>query len=399
MAAAEPGISEDATIASNSRNDRTPAVELAGLKKGFRRADGAVVRAIDDVDLSVDPGEFIVLLGPSGCGKTTLLRTIAGLETPDEGRIDIAGRTRFSSADGISEPPERRGISMIFQSYALWPHMTVFKNVAYPLRSRSRMPRSEVASRVERALEQVGIGELAGQHPGQLSGGQQQRVALARALVSRDGLVLFDEPLSNVDAKVREQLRAELVQMQRELGFTAIFVTHDQTEAMELATRVAVVDRGKVAQFAPPHEIYHRPRSRYVAGFIGAINEFEGRVVSVDREAIAVDTPAGRIVSARTDADVAVGDDVVAIWRPERGHVGAEARGRANRWTCAADSAAFVGAHTEFGLRIGEQRVRVWSPRNEGIRPGDDVEVGVDAADVQVLPAKDSTGVQAEDAP
>ena len=219
-------VADDTHSGIDAGRDRSePAVRLSGLSKSFRRADGAVVRAIDDVDLDVEPGEFVVLLGPSGCGKTTLLRTIAGLETPDRGRIEISGRTHFSSERGIAEPPERRGISMIFQSYALWPHMTVFKNVAYPLQSRRRVPKHDIAGRVRRALAQVGIDELERQHPAQLSGGQQQRVALARALVSQDSLVLFDEPLSNVDAKVREQLRAELSEMQRELGFTAIFVT------------------------------------------------------------------------------------------------------------------------------------------------------------------------------
>lgn len=392
-------VADDTHSGIDAGRDRSePAVRLSGLSKSFRRADGAVVRAIDDVDLDVEPGEFVVLLGPSGCGKTTLLRTIAGLETPDRGRIDISGRTHFSSERGIAEPPERRGISMIFQSYALWPHMTVFKNVAYPLQSRRRVPKHDIAGRVRRALAQVGIDELERQHPAQLSGGQQQRVALARALVSQDSLVLFDEPLSNVDAKVREQLRAELSEMQRELGFTAIFVTHDQTEAMELASRIAVVDRGKVAQFGTPHEIYHHPTSRYVARFIGAINEFEGRVTMVDGDRVTVETSSGKIVSARQHAGVSVGDEVVAMWRPERGHLGDAALECANRWSCTVDAAMFVGSHTEFGLTSGDQPIRIWSARSERARPGDEVVVGVDPEDVQVLPATDSTGVQQEDA-
>lgn len=390
-------VTGDARRRVDGKLDTTvPAVRLSGLSKSFRRVDGAIVRAIDDVDLAVEPGEFVVLLGPSGCGKTTLLRTIAGLETPDRGRIEISGRTHYSSDEGIAEPPERRGISMIFQSYALWPHMTVFKNVAYPLQSRRRMAKHDIADRVRHALGQVGISELERQHPGQLSGGQQQRVALARALVSQDDLVLFDEPLSNVDAKVREQLRAELSEMQRELGFTAIFVTHDQTEAMELASRIAVVDRGKVAQFGTPHEIYHHPTSRYVARFIGAINEFEGRVTSVDGDRVTIDTKNGEILSERRHAGVTVGDDVVALWRPERGHLMDRVHERPNRWSCNVDAVMFVGSHTEYGLTCGDQPIRIWSARGEHARPGDQAVVSVDPEDVQVLPATDSTGVQQE---
>ncbi|WP_324278085.1 ABC transporter ATP-binding protein [Blastococcus brunescens] len=232
----------------------TPVVEVSNLVKRFRRESGAVVNAIDDVSFEVAAGDFVVLLGPSGCGKTTLLRAIAGLETPDQGAIRIGGRAVFSAADRVEVPPERRDISMIFQSYALWPHMTAFKNVAYPLQSRRgrKVAKDEIARRVRQALELVGVGELETQYPGQMSGGQQQRIALARALVNNDELVLFDEPLSNVDAKVREQLRFELVSMQRKLGFSALFVTHDQTEAMELAHRIAVLDSGRIAQFGTP---------------------------------------------------------------------------------------------------------------------------------------------------
>jgi iron(III) transport system ATP-binding protein len=372
-----------------------PAVEIVGLEKEFRRQDGARVRAIDKVDLRVDRGEFVVLLGPSGCGKTTLLRTIAGLEQADSGRIDIGGKTRFWSERGVAQPPEKRGISMIFQSYALWPHMSVFKNVAYPLQSRRRkLSRQDIRDRVDAALTQVGIPELAAQYPSQLSGGQQQRVALARALVSQDDLILFDEPLSNVDAKVREHLRVELAAMQRSLGFTAIFVTHDQTEAMELASRIAVVDRGRIAQVGTPHEIYHRPASRYVAKFIGAINEIEGRVTSVDAGGVVIETRHGRVVSTQPVIDIAVGDEVVALWRPERGHADAVEPDRANRWQAVVETAMFVGSHTEFALRAGDLEARLWSPRLESIAAGEQVWVSVDPQDVQVLPREDSTGVQ-----
>lgn len=372
----------------------TPAVRVTGLHKRFRREDGSEVLAINDVSFDVAPGEFIVLLGPSGCGKTTLLRTIAGLETPDEGTIRIGGRTHFDSSQGIAAPPERRGISMIFQSYALWPHMTVFKNVAYPLASRRgmKLSREQLAERVRAALTQVGIGELEGQYPSQMSGGQQQRVALARALVSNDNLILFDEPLSNVDAKVREQLRLELVAMQRRLGFSALFVTHDQTEAMELATRIAVVDAGRIAQFGTPHEIYSAPATRYVARFIGAINEIEGVVVEADARTTVLDTAHGRVVSHDASAGLVPGDAAVALWRPERGALGQSEPDTENRWAVTVEAALFVGSHTEYLVRKGDMTARLWSPRFEDVSPGEMVWTSVRPADVRVLPATDPEG-------
>ncbi|MCW4384624.1 ABC transporter ATP-binding protein [Salinibacterium sp. SYSU T00001] len=372
----------------------TPSVRVEGLRKRFRREDGSEVLAINDVTFDVAPGEFIVLLGPSGCGKTTLLRTIAGLETPDEGVIEIGGRTAFASQRGIAQPPERRGISMIFQSYALWPHMTVFKNIAYPLTSRKglRLSRADIETRVRTALAQVGIPELEGQYPSQMSGGQQQRVALARALVSNDDLILFDEPLSNVDAKVREQLRLELVSMQRKLGFSALFVTHDQTEAMELATRIAVVDSGRIAQFGTPQEIYSAPATRYVARFIGAINEIEGVVSAVESDHVVLDTPHGRVVSRDTSAGLLVGEGAVALWRPERGHLDTEEPNTVNRWRVTVDAAMFVGSHTEYLVRSGDMSARLWSPRFEDVASGSSSWASVSPADVRVLPITDGEG-------
>ncbi|MEV1128969.1 ABC transporter ATP-binding protein [Agromyces sp. NPDC049794] len=370
----------------------SPTVAVRGLRKRFRREDGSIVAAIDDVDLAVEPGEFLVLLGPSGCGKTTLLRTIAGLETPEEGSIEISGRIAFSSERGIAVPPEKRGLSMIFQSYALWPHMTVFRNVAYPLQSRRpRQAKAEVARRVGEALAQVGIPELARQYPAQLSGGQQQRVALARALVSNDDLILFDEPLSNVDAKVREQLRLELVAMQHRLGFTALFVTHDQAEAMELATRIAVIDRGRIAQLGTPHEVYARPATPYVARFIGAINELEGRVVELNGPEVVVDTPHGRVVSTDAAARLSVGDAVVALWRPEHGHLHAAEPVAPNRWLTRIETSMFLGSHTEYTLVAGGAPARLWSPRPDALGAGTSAWLSVEPHEVRVLPLETSS--------
>ncbi|MGY1603565.1 ABC transporter ATP-binding protein [Geodermatophilus sp. SYSU D00815] len=371
----------------------TPVVEVTNLVKRFRRESGAVVNAIDDVSFEVAAGDFVVLLGPSGCGKTTLLRAIAGLETPDAGAVRIGGRAVYSSAERVDVPPERRDISMIFQSYALWPHMTAFKNVAYPLQSRrGRKPaKDEIARRVRHALELVGVGDLERQYPGQMSGGQQQRIALARALVSNDELVLFDEPLSNVDAKVREQLRFELVSMQRELGFSALFVTHDQTEAMELAHRIAVLDSGRIAQFGTPQEIYHRPATRYVAKFIGAINEVVGTVAAVDGDAVVVDSPYGRFVGRAPDRRFSTGDRVAAMWRPERGLLTREEPQTVNRWPGTVKAPLFVGSHTEYVVSVGKSGtdVRLWSPRSDLVAAGSAAWVSVDADDVLVLPVDD----------
>jgi iron(III) transport system ATP-binding protein len=303
-------------------------------------------------------------------------------------------------------PPERRDISMIFQSYALWPHMTAFKNVAYPLQSRRgrKVAKDEIARRVRQALELVGVGDLEQQYPGQMSGGQQQRIALARALVNNDELVLFDEPLSNVDAKVREQLRFELVSMQRKLGFSALFVTHDQTEAMELAHRIAVLDSGRIAQFGSPQEIYHRPATRYVAKFIGAINEVVGTVEAIDGGNVVVDTPYGRFAGTTVGHRFAVGDRVAAMWRPERGLLTHDEPQTVNRWPGRVKAPLFVGSHTEYLVSVGasETDVRLWSPRSDLVAAGSEAWVSVDADDVLVLPvdepaapAADATAVPA----
>jgi iron(III) transport system ATP-binding protein len=230
-------------------------ITLLNLSKTFVRRSGEVVRAIDDVTLDINPGEFLVLLGPSGCGKTTMLRSIAGLETPSQGKVIVNDTPLFDAERRLAVPPEQRKMGMIFQSYALWPHMTVYSNVAYPLKMRG-VPGKEIRARVHETLALVGIPELTDQYPGQISGGQQQRTALARALVGGSQVVLFDEPLSNGDAKVREQLRFEIKKMHDELGFTGVYVTHDQEEAMALGTRIAVMRAGKIDQLGSSTEVY-----------------------------------------------------------------------------------------------------------------------------------------------
>ncbi|WP_345572354.1 ABC transporter ATP-binding protein [Nonomuraea rosea] len=364
----------------------TPVVRLDGVRKNFRRADGSLAAAVDGVSLEVAPAEILVLLGPSGCGKTTLLRSIAGLEPPDEGLVEIAGRAVFDAARGLDLPPERRGLSMMFQSYALWPHMSVFDNVAYPLRGRrgGRIPKDEVASRVGQALALVGIAELARQYPGEMSGGQQQRVALARALVAGDGLILFDEPLSNVDAKVRERLRVELLAMQRRIGFAAVYVTHDQTEAMELATRIAVMRAGRVEQLGPPREIYDRPATRYVAGFVGIANEIAGEVAEADGDRAVLRTPYGPLTGI-AGPGLAEGAAGVAIWRPEHGRMSEREPECPNRWRARRRISMFAGPHIEHHLDAGDVACRLWSDGSDA--GGDDVWLSVAQDRLLVLPA------------
>lgn len=349
------------------------AVQIDRLTKEFTRRDGTLVRAIDEADLNIEPGEFVVLLGPSGCGKTTLLRTIAGLETPDRGRIRVSGRTVYSSQERVLLSPARRSLSMMFQSYALWPHMTVRHNVRYPLENgrNGSLSRRDMDSKVVDVLRTVGISDLIDQYPGQLSGGQQQRTALARALVDGSPVVLFDEPLSNVDAQVREQLRVELLATQRRLGFTAIFVTHDQSEAMELATRIAVLDQGRVQQVGTPEEIYRNPATEYVATFIGSTNEMAG---SWDPASRAFRTAHGLMRVGTTRAQP---EKAKLLWRPESGQMRRDEPRSTNRLRGTVKASLFMGAHTEYIIQCGETRARIWSNQAEPFDAGDEVWIEV----------------------
>lgn len=233
------------------------------------------VTAVNDFDLVVKDGEFVSILGPSGCGKTTTLRMIAGFERATEGEIYIGDQCVSSSQKGSFTPPEKRDIGMVFQSYAVWPHMTVADNVGYPLKIQ-KVEKAERERRVQEMLELVHLGEYSQRYPNQLSGGQQQRVALARALVAQPGLLLLDEPLSNLDAKLRESMRFEILEIQKKTGITVVYVTHDQGEAMAMSDRVVVMSMGVVQQIGAPHEIYTQPANKMVADFIGLVNFMDG---------------------------------------------------------------------------------------------------------------------------
>jgi len=249
---------------------RAVGVSMSALGKTFGEK-----RVLEDVSIAVEPGTFLVLLGPSGSGKTTLLRCVAGIERPSSGTIIIGGTVVVGGKTFV--PPERRRLAMVFQDYALWPHLSVRKNVAYPL-TTSSLEKSERAGRCEDLLERVGISHLADRYPNELSGGEQQRVALARALAAEVGLILFDEPLSNLDADRREQLRIEIATLTREAGVTAIYITHDQSEAFALADQIGVLNQGRLVQFDTPENIYRHPHSAFVARFTGVAGEFPVRV-------------------------------------------------------------------------------------------------------------------------
>ncbi|MBP1207419.1 putrescine transport system ATP-binding protein [Duganella sp. 1411] len=259
-----------------------PFLLIRNLVKEF---DG--VRAVNDVSVAIDKGEIFALLGSSGCGKSTLLRMLAGFETPTQGQITLAGK------DIVSVPPYQRPINMMFQSYALFPHLSVWDNIAFGLR-RDGLPKDEVAARVEQMLNLVQLSAYGKRKPHQLSGGQQQRVALARSLAKRPQLLLLDEPLGALDKKLRERTQMELVGIIEEVGVTCVMVTHDQDEAMSMATRIAVMSEGRILQVGPPGEIYETPNCRFVADFIGSVNLFNGSVAVDEPDHVIIDTPEGR---------------------------------------------------------------------------------------------------------
>ncbi|MGW7621984.1 ABC transporter ATP-binding protein [Streptomyces antimycoticus] len=372
---------------------------VESLKKSYDEAPGRPARrkksdttrtyAVGGVDFEVNDGELFTLLGPSGCGKTTTLRSIAGLERPTEGKVSLGGHVLFDSAQDVNLRPNQRGFGMVFQSYAIWPHMTVAKNVSFPLEvmPRAKRPsRQEIDHQVADVLESVELGSYAQRSATKLSGGQQQRLALARALVTRPELMLLDEPLSNLDAKLRETMRFELKRLQRELNLTAIYVTHDQAEALVMSSRIAVMNEGRVEQIGKPREIYTRPATRFVAEFIGTSNFLEGKVVAVNGDEVEVDTPHGRLVAADPPRKPVAGDPVLLSIRPECVDLSRERRGLPNEWTGTVRTRAFLGDVVDHIVRIGDTEIRNRSNPTLSIPPGTEVHFSVTPDKVTLVP-------------
>ncbi len=365
-------------------------LEVAGLHKSFETADGGVT-AVDGVSFSVAAGQAFTLLGPSGCGKTTALRCIAGLERPGAGVIRLDGAELFDGETGTTVPPDKRGIGMVFQSYAIWPHMNVFDNVGFPLRI-ARRPRAEIRERVGWALDMVQLAGFAGRDSTQLSGGQQQRLAVARALVQEPRLLLLDEPLSNLDAKLREEMRDELKRLQSALGLTMLYVTHDQAEAIVLSDRIAVMSEGRILQQGPPREIYERPRSRFVADFVGSSNLLAGVVAGeLGERRFRIETDCGA-VSATATAALGPGERVLVSLRPERIHLtAARPANKAARtvWEVTVDGSRFFGDSTYYDVTCRGTALRVRAGPDFGFEPGIRAFASIAAADCVCVRAGD----------
>jgi len=368
-------------------------ISVSNLVKAFGSKRSEEVRAVDGVSFTVPRGRFFTLLGPSGCGKTTTLRCVAGLERPTAGSIELDDTVVVS--DAVFVPPHRRDVGMVFQSYAVWPHLSVFENVAFPLRvAKGRVAKRQIADRVRETLELVGLGGYEQRKPAQLSGGQQQRLSLARALVHQPRCLLFDEPLSNLDAKLRERMRGELNAIQRTLGFTALYVTHDQVEALSLSDEIAVMHEGRIVQQGTPQEIYYRPAERGVAEFLGSTNIIRASVAAWserDGSPVQVDTEFGRW-SARCApaAEPAVGDEVLIGVRPEDVVIlrrDAPEGDTPNRIAGTVETVAFGGAVTDIEVEVGgAARIRVQANSRIALAEGDAVRLEIDPQACSLLP-------------
>jgi iron(III) transport system ATP-binding protein len=342
-------------------------LHVENLKKQYVSFEGKPGGGVLGIDFDIAEGELFTLLGPSGCGKTTTLRAIAGLETPDTGRILIGGIEMFNSATGKNVALYNRDIGMVFQSYAIWPHMSVFENAAYPLRVAPgrRLAEREIEKKVMSVLDMVGLAEFAKRPATQLSGGQQQRLALARAFTREPRLLLLDEPLSNLDAQLREQMRVELKRLQQDTGVTAVYVTHDQAEALAISDRIAVINKGKITQIGTPKDIYSRPASEFVANFIGRTNLLHGSLLqNATAETVArVKTVMGDVLCFFPNA-LAAGKPVALVVRPEHIGIGktdgaGTSEGAENRLTGQVTREIYLGEIVEYLVAVGGGEILV----------------------------------------
>lgn len=359
-------------------------IKVSGLIKTFEAMDGPA-RALEGVDFEVKPGEFYTLLGSSGCGKSTTLRCIAGLERPTSGEIVIGDQVVASSTTFV--PPNERPIGMVFQSYAIWPHMTVFKNVAFPLRQgRPRLSSDEIKRRVMETLTLVQMEHLADRPAPYLSGGQQQRVALARALVSNPQILLLDEPLSNLDAKLRDELRFELQELVRRVGITTLYVTHDQTEALAMSDRIAVMFQGRIIQESAPKDLYLKPASKFVAQFVGQVNFLEGTVAGQSETGFAcIETEGGKL-NCVLSPEISPGGKVWVTVRPESVILSRDGQQtQPNVFEGKVRKAVFLGDFIDCQVQVGKQLFRAKLPATSDLIEGDQVYLHVNPKACVVL--------------
>jgi ABC-type Fe3+/spermidine/putrescine transport system ATPase subunit len=359
-----------------------PFIRISGLTKTF-----GTVKALDEVSFDIAKGQVVTLLGPSGCGKSTTLRIIAGLEIADAGEIDLDGRPILSVARGINLPPERRDMGMVFQSYAIWPHLTVAENVAYPLRLRG-MPSREIKERVAEALRLVDLQAQASRDAPKLSGGQQQRVALARALVYEPKVMLLDEPLSNLDVKLREQMRFELKLLQQNLNLTLVYVTHDQAEALSLSDQIVLMHDGRVEQRGTPRELYDNPATEFARDFLGKTIALPGRIEAVDGGTAAVSLldVSGRLQCATQAAWVRPGAEVTVAVRPEKVRLVAAAGQGGNHLTGKIETVLYQGERSECAVRIGNSLFSLYVPADANLTRGREVVVQFDPEAISLWP-------------
>jgi len=364
-------------------------IELSALNKVYPASGSGPVGGIRDINVSLPAGTFFTLLGPSGCGKTTTLRCIAGLEMPDSGRIRIGDQVMFDGKSGSVVSANNRKIGMVFQSYAIWPHMSVFENVAFPLRvaKGQSFSKNDIEVAVKKALATVNLENYGDRPATKLSGGQQQRVALARAIVREPRVLLLDEPLSNLDASLRDEMRNELRRLQQRIGITTIYVTHDQTEALEMSDTIAVMHAGEIQQIAGPREIYFDPATQFIAGFVGSNNWIETMVQGGAQDALSVSLQDGTQLTGRAREPIAPGTKVRLSVRPERIRIapGGQQPNNGNQISGVVRQSDFVGQMIRFSVEAAGAMLSVYAENGSVIGVGDNVTVSFETADTLVF--------------